>query len=251
MTQFIYRGGVAPCLPLAGLALVAASTLLGVAVSPSASAQNADLYGTWWITRYEGAIRPNRGDFPFTEIGREAFARNVAGLSDGTVEDRARSLCLPDGVPRILASPYPFQIIPEQQGVIVIVYEVNHVFRSIQMNTPEEPLEDLFAYIYYMGHSYGKWDGSELVVRTKGFNQRTFLDRTGLPHGYRLVVTERYRTVREGQQLQVDVIVEDPDYYSEPWQTRFVYDRHPEVRIDPNFVCGEPHRDLSSVDGVP
>jgi len=43
--------------------------------------------------------------------------------------------------------------------------------------------------------------------------------------------------------------VHDPDYYTRDWQARFVYALRKDVRLE-DYVCGEPHRDLSSVAGV-
>ena len=50
-------------------------------------------------------------------------------------------------------------------------------------------------------------------------------------------------------QLEVVVTVKDPDYYTREWQARFVYALRNDVRLE-DYVCGEPHRDISSVAGV-
>ena len=47
----------------------------------------------------------------------------------------------------------------------------------------------------------------------------------------------------------VRATVQDPKNYTEPWSARFVYDFHPELRLEA-YVCGEAHRDLSKVKGV-
>jgi hypothetical protein len=47
-----------------------------------------------------------------------------------------------------------------------------------------------------------------------------------------------------------DVItIHDPEYYSQDWQARFVYTLRNDVRLE-DYVCGEPHRDISGVAGV-
>jgi hypothetical protein len=38
-------------------------------------------------------------------------------------------------------------------------------------------------------------------------------------------------------------------YYTRDWQARFVYTLRNDVWLE-DYVCGEPHRDLSSVAGV-
>ncbi len=135
---------------------------------------------------------------PFTAAGAEAFRKNAAGLANGTIEDAARKYCVPDGVPRILATPYPFQIF-ESPGFVTIFYEQNHVFRSIPLDRPVATDEELAAYPYYSGNSFGHWEGDTLVVLTKGFNEKTFVDASGVPHSDRLRVTERLRKINGGK----------------------------------------------------
>jgi hypothetical protein len=52
-------------------------------------------------------MRPN---LPLTAAGKEACEKNIAGPKDGSIIDIARRYCVPDGLPRVLATPYPFQI---------------------------------------------------------------------------------------------------------------------------------------------
>src|ERR1700733_6705721 len=76
-----------------------------------AYAQTPDISGTYWATEYHAKIQiVGGGELPFTAAGREAYEKNMAGLKDGSVIDTARRYCVPDGVPRSLATPYPFQI---------------------------------------------------------------------------------------------------------------------------------------------
>jgi hypothetical protein len=187
---------------------------------------------------------------PFTPKGRDAFVKNQAGLKDGTIQDAARRFCVPDGVPRILATPYPFQIF-QSPGFTTIVYEQNHVFRTVQMDKKVPTDDDLAAYPYYSGNSFGHWEGDTLVVVTKGFNEKTFIDASGVPHSDQLRVTERIRKVNGGKQLEDIAMIEDPVDFAKPWTARFTYDLHPEVRIETGWVCGEKHRDISRVKGVP
>jgi hypothetical protein len=210
-----------------------------------------DVSGIWWTNSYSSEIRPQGGGpIPFTPAGTDTFRQNMTRLNDGSIEDAARKFCVPDGVPRILATPYPFQVF-QSPGFVTIVYEQNHVFRTIPLDRPIPKDEDLVAYPYYSGNSFGRWEGDTLVVTTKGFNEKTFLDASGLPHSDRLHVTERIRKIKGGKVLEDVATVEDPVMFTKPWSARFVYDSHPEVRIDTAYTCGEKHRDISRVKGVP
>jgi hypothetical protein len=50
-------------------------------------------------------------------------------------------------------------------------------------------------------------------------------------------------------ELEDVVTIHDPKYYTRDWQARFVYRLRNEVRLE-DYVCGEPHRDISGVAGV-
>src|SRR5438128_2520187 len=97
------------CAGSAIAALLTASALCG-----SAYAQNPapDLSGVYWATRYFAKIQVvGGGELPLTAAGKAAYDKNVAGLKDGSITDEARKFCVPDGLPRSLATPYPFEII--------------------------------------------------------------------------------------------------------------------------------------------
>ena len=185
---------------------------------------------------------------PYNEKGRELFARNVTGLKEGSIRDEARHLCVPDGIPRILGNPYPFKII-HTPGQTTIAYELNRVFRIVLMDRPQESARDLEILPYYSGHSVGHWEGDTLVIESAGFNDKTFLDATGAPHSDQMTTVERVRRIDGGKQLEDIVTVNDPVLLMRPFSARFVYDFHPELRLQ-DYVCGEPHRDISQVPGV-
>ena len=75
------------------------------------------------------------------------------------------------------------------------------------------------------------------------------LPGTAAPHSDEMHVTERLQKINSGKQLEDVVTIEDSKNYTRPWSARFVYDTHPEVRLEA-YVCGETHRNLSKVRGV-
>jgi hypothetical protein len=227
-------------------AVFAASVLAG-----PASGQGAvpDISGTYWATQYNAKVQlVGGGDLPLTAKGKAAYEKNMAGLKDGSITDEARKFCLPDGPVRNLATPYPFEIFQAPPGQVTIIHELNHQIRVVMLDKLLPKYEDLVALPYYNGHAFGRFEGDTLVVQTAGFNEKTFLDATGAPHTDELVTTERIRKISPTQ-LEIVVNVHDPDYYTRDWQVRFVYTLRSDVRIE-DYVCGEPHRDISSVAGV-
>ena len=233
------------CAGAAAAALLAASLLSGLAHGQGAP---PDLGGTYWTTRYNAKIQPlDGGDLPLTAAGRAAYDKTIAGLKDGSIIDEARKFCLPDGVPRVLATPYPFRIL-RSGGQIVMIHELNHQIRIIAMDKPLPKYEELMVNPFYNGYSFGRFEGDTLVVETAGFNEKSFLDATGAPHTDALRTTERIRRISPIE-LEIVVTVHDPEYYTRDWQARFVYALRNDVRLE-DYICGEPHRDLSSVEGV-
>jgi len=237
--------------PLWYLRVFAAVGMLmaAAAFAPPAAAAPAtpDISGVYWATTYSAKIQPvGGGDLPYTPAGRAAYDKNIAALKSGELVDAARRYCVPDGVPRLLAGPYPLEFI-QTPGQTTIIHELNHAIRIVTMDKPMPKDEELIPYPYYDGHSVGHWEGDTLVVETAGFNDKTFLDATGAPHSDAMKTVERIR--KTGNQLEDVVTVHDPDMFTRDWSARFVYQQRSDLRLQ-DYVCGEKHRDLSSVRGI-
>ena len=207
-----------------------------------------NISGVWWTESYSPKIQVvGGGELPYNDKGKAEYAKNVAALKNGSMRDEARHLCVPDGLPRMLGNPYPFQII-QTPGQVAIVYELNHVIRIIPMDKPMADAHELEVAPYYSGHSVAHWDGDTLVIQSAGFNDKTFIDATGAPHSDAMTTVERIRKIND-KTLEDVITVTDPEMFTRSWSARFVYDLHPEIRIE-DYVCGEKHRDISRVKGV-
>ncbi len=232
-----------------GTALVAVLAALSLHGGLAYGADAPDISGIYWATQYNAKIQlVGGGELPLTPAGKTAYEKNIAGLKDGSLTDNARKFCVPDGLPRVLANPYPFEIIQAPPGQITIIYELSHQVRMIAMDKPLPSEEDLLVLPFFNGHSVGHFEGDTLVVESAGFKENTFLDATGAPHTDELRTVERIRKVSPTQ-LEDVITIHDPEYYSKDWQARFVYTQRNDVRIE-DYVCGEPHRDISGVAGV-
>ena len=207
-----------------------------------------DIFGTYWATDYSPKIQVlGGGEPPLNGAGKAAYEANQAGLKDGSVIDKARRVCVPDGMPRVLATPYPFEIFQVPGDRVTFVYEMNHQVRVILLDRPSPKLDSLVGDPRYNGHSVGHWEGDTLVVETIGFAYNTFLDATGLPHGEEMSTVERIRKI--GNELEDVITIHDLEMYSRDWQARFVYDERNDVRLE-DYACNDRHRDLSGVKGV-
>src|SRR5580700_4138922 len=166
------------CVRVCGIALWFALTM----AAGSAASAAPDISGTYWATSYSPKIEVvGGGDPPLNAAGKAAYEMNQAALKDGSLVDKARRVCVPDGVPRVLATPYPFEIFQVPAGQVTFLYEMNHQVRVIVMDKPLPKPEALIVDPKYNGHAIGHWEGETLVVESAGFNDVTFLDASGLP----------------------------------------------------------------------
>ena len=232
--------------PLIG---ICAACLLAGALTINAAVQAPDLSGIYWAAEYHPKIQlVGGGELPLTAAGKKAYEMNMAGLRDGSVDDAARHWCVPDGLPRVLATPYPLEIVQGPPGQITLIYELNHQVRPIRLDKPMPGEKELISFPFYNGHSVGRYEGDTLVVESAGFNDKTFVDATGAPHTDQMRTVERIRKI-SSKQLEDVITVHDPEYYSRDWQARFVYNQRTDIKME-DYVCGEKHRDISSVRGV-
>lgn len=239
------RQSLAAALAVAAFAACGAqNVVLGAAATP-------DISGVYWTNTYSPRIQPvTGGDPPYKPEAMATYQKNMAAISSSTLDDKARSYCIPDGVPRVLGSPYPFEIVQAtNRGEIYLLYEINHMIRRVDMQRPLAPEKELEDLPFYSGHSAGHWEGDTLVIESGGFNQNSFLDNSGAPHSDQLRTVERIRKIDNGRALEDVVTVHDPVVFTHDWQARFVYQPRADIRIM-DWNCGEKHRDLSSVKGV-
>lgn len=133
--------------------------------------------------------------------------------------DEPHTRCKPSPGPRQFVTPYGIEILdfPELQRVYIIDVGGPHSFRTIFMDGRSHP-KDL-APSYY-GHSIGKWDGDTLVVDTIGFNEKSWMNRDGIPHTDRLHLTERISRP-DYSTLRYEVTIDDPGAFTGVWKSGF------------------------------
>src|SRR6476661_9521485 len=125
--------------------------------------------------------------------------------------------CLPPGGPRLMATPYPAEIIQlsEQKRIIMIFEGATHIWREIFMDGRPHPKGDDLNPTY-LGHSVGRWDGDTLVVDVVGFNENSWLDYFGHPHTHLMHVVERFSRPNKNT-LAYDSTYDDPGAYTKPF----------------------------------
>ena len=202
--------------------------LAGVLVSSGPAVAEGDFSGAWQGEAWSTEGWPT--DPPFTPAGRAAQDAYDADRKDDPILN-----CIQQAVGRIISAPFPHEII-QQEHRITFLYENFHQVRRVWMDGREHPEDE---YPTLMGHSIGWWEGDTLVVDTRNV-EAGFMRPQGLPHTGNLHLTERYTLLDGGERKQLEITIEDPEYYREPWSVTKTYARFDDVIRD--YVCiPRPH----------
>ena len=201
---------------------------VAVVATATSAAGTVVLSGVWQVARYERSIRTVDGKPPpLTAEAKKVYEQNVIARKKlKPREDMSR--CVPPGMPRAMWAPLPVMILQTPRK-ITFVHEYQHLLRQVYMDEPVPAANDLDP--SYMGESRGRWDGDTLVVETLGFNDKTVLDREGMPHSAAMRVTERMRLIDGGKRLEDLVTIDDSATFTAPWTARIVFERKTGVEL--------------------
>lgn len=178
--------------------------------TPTTPDGRPDLTGYW---RDDGKANPHGNigkdlpgfKLPFTAAGEAAHQYNV----EHTVDPESR--CLPGGVPREDAGDGGFQLL-QTAGASVFLYQYG-TFRLVPADGrkhTEDPDPT------YFGEEIGSWDGDTFVIDSIAFKDtNTWADENADPHSDKLHTVERWTRTDAGH-LHLDLLIEDPKYYSQP-----------------------------------
>jgi len=176
---------------------------------------------------------------PFMPWAAAIYDYNSANVSKYDPE----GYCLPPGGPRMMATPYPMEILqlPEQQRILMIFEGATHIWREIYMDGRPHPEGDALNPTY-LGHSVGRWDGDTLVVDIVGFNEGTWIDYYGHPHTDLLHVVERISRP-DKRTLRYEATLDDPGAYTRPWTVGWNLTWNPTGELA-EYICQENNRYL-------
>ncbi|HEX3836738.1 MAG TPA: hypothetical protein VHW25_07225 [Steroidobacteraceae bacterium] len=193
--------------------------------------------GKWLNPKPGGHLRTAAGaEPPLNAAGKKEYAQHMAALKSGDRKIDPVSSCLMQGIPRLMLAPYPLLILQTTRNVS-FVHEVNHTFRIIYWDKAPAAAD---VDPTYLGSPGAHFEGKALVIDSVGFNDLTWLDYTGLPHGEKLTVQERY-VLSDPSTINASVTITDPDFYTAPWTTKFTLKRQPGMNLKEN-VCMDTHQ---------
>jgi len=170
-----------------------------------AAAENRGIFRVW-----SGVPEGQRERFPFTAAALAARAR-------WDPLDNFAERCEPEGMPRIMRNPHPFEFI-DRGSEITLKSELYDLVRTIHMDRDAPPAD---APATPLGYSTGHWEGGTLVVRTARVSWPWF-DNIGTPQSSEVALTERFTLSSDQSRLDYQLTITDPATFSGP----AVYERH-------------------------
>jgi len=213
------------------------------APAPRMSDGRVDISGIWQPTSRQFLSIVSAGfdgkELPFQPWAEKLYQQRRATES---IDDPTGN-CIPGGLPRSDAVPYPFKIINADK-MVIILYEAVHGYRQVFTDGRDLPKDPNPT---WMGYSIGHWEGDAFVAQTAGFNDHGWIDNDGRPATDAERVTERFERKDFGH-MNIVITVDDPKAYTKPWTVTEVFKLLPDTELL-EYVCGENNKDLKHLVG--
>jgi hypothetical protein len=207
---------------------------------PRVADDRVDLSGLWVPEKASGSL--------YDSSRIKGWALDAIAEAERNFHSTApRFDCLPSG-----PSTYPAEVLAGgmrrivQHPEIIAILNSDMTYRQIFMDgrgLVEEPLLPS-----WMGYAVGRWEGDTLVVKSNGYNDKTWLTQEGLPHTDRLQITERYTRLDYGR-MKLEITYEDAGTFIEPVQATIDLALRPEsVMLE--VICNESKTSRRHYGGV-
>jgi hypothetical protein len=161
-----------------------------------------------WITNVSNPesfplIKAPKDGYPLTAAAQDARARFDPDTKNPFLGCKA-------GMPRIMNAITPMELIDRGDRVEINIelYDARRVV-NLDPETAADPTPGL------LGHSTGHWEGDTLVVTTRHIEWRYF-DQSGIPQSADLEIIERFTASADGNRLDYEMAVSDPQVFSRP-----------------------------------
>ena len=202
------------------------------AAASSPAVEAARLAGVWEPKTF-GFMVPNA---PLSAAGQDIVGRNAAAMQSGKIMQTAWVSCRPGAV-STMTMPREKIVVLESADEVTILFEMPRMVRRIRMNAshPENSEPG------YVGDSIGRWEGDTLVVDTLGFNGYAELDARGQPTSPKLHTLERFTLAADGNSIDIETTIEDPEYYTQPFTIKRSWKKSP-ARHPFEYDCMENPR---------
>jgi len=159
-----------------------------------------------WSQAVRAWYFPGRSDYQLTE-----YAADAAAEWDD-IEDNPLLDCTPPGMPGLMGNPYPMEFV-QRDGSIELQFEEFDAVRTIHM---EDAVDSTDVSASLLGYSVGRWEGETLAVTTTRVSWPYF-DRIGAPQTEAVVINERFTPVEDGNRLDYQMTVIEPQTLVQPF----------------------------------
>jgi hypothetical protein len=153
-------------------------------------------------------------------------------LLDNGVQDFAdpEAKCFQGGVPRAAYMSYPFQLLQNEDTVLIAYEYGGSSARVIHLGENfTKARAKLIDTDSWMGQSVGRFEGNALLVDVQWFSHEIWLDRSGNFYGPNAHLTERYTPISP-YHMRYEVTIDDPDNFTHPWKISMILYKH----VEPN-----------------
>jgi len=153
-------------------------------------------------------------------------------------KDFPYSVCLPFG-------PVPgdgLWVVMQNRTQLVTLFEFPPNYRLVFLDGRPHPPDFEPT---WMGHSIGRWEGDTLVVDSIGFNDKSWLGITSLPHTANMHIMERWTRTTMGT-MTVELMYEDPETFVKPWKVVLTLSLAPDENLMENICENNKFPQLSA-----
>lgn len=151
-------------------------------------------------------------DYPYNELGART---TIAAVDDGGVE------CVPDGLVRLSTRTLYNIRLSHRSEAVLIEYQFGGVLRTIHLDIEQAPEGTPLT---RQGFSVGRWEGDVLHIETTHLSPAFFAliggmeaETLGGPTSEQARVIERWWPSQNEGAVMMDLLVDDPVYYEEPF----------------------------------
>jgi len=164
---------------------------------------------------------------PVTELGQ-------AELDAWDVRDRPSFRCVSHTPPWIYSGVGAHEITRHSDDKITFRHEIMDVERTIHLGMSEhaagiEPS--------HFGHSIAWFEGETLVVDTALFAPTKWGIGSGVSSSEKKHLVERFTLIDDGRRLQLDYVMEDPVYLTEPVSMSVTFSLNPDYPWQDEYGC--------------
>ena len=151
-------------------------------------------------------------------------------------------MCLPDGMPGMMAGPFPLEIL-QSKGQVTIIQEAYTQVRRILLDRPQKAVDDVEP--GFFGHTVGHWEGNTLIADTVGVREDVRFQN--VPHSKDMHIRERISLGANGL-VRDEITLDDPSIFEKPWTFTYAYQRMKDYQLL-EYIC-EDNREYADDKGV-